>query len=31
MIPAMKLAAKQNCMDAAQCPYVGLEVLEDDT
>lgn len=31
MIPAMKLAAKQNSMDAAQCPYVGLEVLDDDT
>lgn len=30
MIPAMKLAAKQNSMDAAQCPYVGLEVLDDE-
>lgn len=28
MIPAMKLAAKQNSMDAAQCPYIGLEVDE---
>lgn len=30
MIPAMKLAAKQNSMDAAQCPYVGLEVEDED-
>ena len=28
MIPTMKQAARQNSMDAAQCPYVGLEVLE---
>lgn len=30
MIPAMKLAARQNSMDAEQCPYVGLEVEDED-
>ena len=29
-LPAMKLAAKQNSMDATQCPYVGLEVEDEN-